>query len=175
MSASAGFAPAQADEKLVTIGIELPLTGADADSATRIKNGAMMAIEDANGKGGAGGYKLAVTVLDSGTSTAGQYDPAQAATNAKKFVADPSVVAIVGPEMSGEGKAMTPILSAANLAADHAVLDQSRHHRSEVRRPVQAGRQGDLFPHGHDGRLSGPEHGQLHARHPEGEVGLYPR
>jgi branched-chain amino acid transport system substrate-binding protein len=44
-------------------------------------------------------------VLDSGTSTAGQYDPAQAATNAKKFVADPSVVAIVGPEMSGEGKA----------------------------------------------------------------------
>ena len=46
----------------------------------------------------------------------GQYDPAQAATNAKKFVADPSVVAIVGPEMSGEGKAMTPILSAANLA-----------------------------------------------------------
>src|SRR5215470_7810970 len=75
-----------------------------------------MAIEEANGKGGVGGYKLAVTVLDSGTSTAGQYDPAQAATNAKKFVADPSVIAIVGPEMSGEGKAMTPILSAANLA-----------------------------------------------------------
>ena len=106
----------RADEKLVTIGIELPLTGADADSATRIKNGAIMAIEEANSKGGVGGYKLAVTVLDSGTSTAGQYDPAQAATNAKKFVADPSVVAIVGPEMSGEGKAMTPILSAANLA-----------------------------------------------------------
>ena len=108
--------PAQAQDKSVTIGIELPLTGADADSATRIKNGAIMAIDDANAKGGAGGYKLNVTVLDSGTSTAGQYDPAQAATNAKKFVADPSVVAIVGPEMSGEGKAMTPILSAANLA-----------------------------------------------------------
>jgi len=112
----AGVGPARADEKLVTIGIELPLTGADADSATRIKNGALMAIEEWNGKGGVGGYKLAVTVLDSGTSTAGQYDPAQAATNAKKFVADPSVIAIVGPEMSGEGKAMTPILSAANLA-----------------------------------------------------------
>src|SRR5437867_4458583 len=83
LAASAGFNPVQADEKLVTIGIELPLTGADADSATRIKNGAIMAIEDANGKGGAGGYKLAVSVLDSGTSTAGQYDPAQAATNAK--------------------------------------------------------------------------------------------
>jgi branched-chain amino acid transport system substrate-binding protein len=116
LSASADFTPVRADEKLLTIGIELPLTGADADSATRIKNGALMAIEEINGKGGINGYKLAVTVLDSGTSTAGQYDPAQAATNAKKFVADESVVALVGPEMSGEGKAMTPILSAANLA-----------------------------------------------------------
>jgi ABC-type branched-chain amino acid transport systems, periplasmic component len=117
LAASAGFVPAHAQDKSVTIGIELPLTGADADSATRIKNGAIMAIDDANAKGGVAGYKFNVTVLDSGTSTAGQYDPAQAATNAKKFVADPSVVAIVGPEMSGEGKAMTPILSAANLAA----------------------------------------------------------
>jgi branched-chain amino acid transport system substrate-binding protein len=113
---SASFTSARAQEKAITIGIELPLTGADADSATRIKNGAMMAIDDVNAAGGAGGYKLNVTVLDSGTSTAGQYDPAQAATNAKKFVADPNVVAIVGPQMSGEGKAMTPILSAANLA-----------------------------------------------------------
>jgi branched-chain amino acid transport system substrate-binding protein len=113
----ASFTPAQAQDKTVTIGIELPLTGADADSATRIKNGALMGIDDVNAAGSAGGYKLNFTVLDSGTSTAGQYDPAQAATNAKKFVADPNVVAIVGPEMSGEGKAMTPILSAANLAA----------------------------------------------------------
>ena len=76
----------------------------------------MMAIDDANAKGGAGGYKLKVTVLDSGTATAGQYDPAQAATNAKKFVADPERGRHRRPEMSGEGKAMTPILSAANLA-----------------------------------------------------------
>jgi branched-chain amino acid transport system substrate-binding protein len=112
----AGLTPAQAQDKTVTIGIELPLTGADADSATRIKNGALMGIDDVNAAGGAGGYKLQASVLDSGTSTAGQYDPAQAATNAKKFVSDPSVVALVGPEMSGEGKAMTPILSAANVA-----------------------------------------------------------
>src|SRR5262245_6311846 len=97
LALSSGFAPLQAQEKMITIGIELPLTGADADSATRIKNGALMAIEEVNGKGGVGGYKLAVTVLDSGTATAGQYDPAQAATNAKKFAADDSVVALVGP------------------------------------------------------------------------------
>jgi branched-chain amino acid transport system substrate-binding protein len=116
LAASAGINSAQAQDKSVTIGIELPLTGADADSATRIRNGATMALDDINAAGGAGGYHLNVTVLDSGTATAGQYDPAQAATNAKKFAADSNVVALVGPQMSGEGKAMTPILSQANLA-----------------------------------------------------------
>ncbi len=111
-----GVVPAEAAEKMVTIGIELPLTGADAESATRIKYGAEMAIDEVNAKGGVAGYKLDMMTLDSGTASAGQYDPAQAATNAKKFASDPKVVAIVGPEMSGEGKAMTPILSAADLA-----------------------------------------------------------
>ena len=117
LASVAGIAPAQAQDKTVTIGIELPLTGADADGASRIKNGVLMAIDDINASNGAGGYKLQASILDSGTATAGQYDPAQAATNAKKFASDSSVVAIVGPEMSGEGKAMSPILSDANLAA----------------------------------------------------------
>ena len=107
-------APAQ--QKAVTLGITLPLTGADADDAAFIKNGFMTAIEEANAKGGVAGYKINVVVYDSGTATAGQYDPAQAATNTKKLVADPTVVANLGPEMSGEGKAMTPILSEADLA-----------------------------------------------------------
>src|SRR5260221_189009 len=75
---SAGPTPAWAQEKSVTIGIELPLTGADADSATRIKNGVMMGIDTINAAGGAAGYKLNVTVLDSGPAPAGQYDPAVA-------------------------------------------------------------------------------------------------
>src|SRR5579883_3501556 len=116
IAALGAWVPAQAEEKMVTIGIELPLTGADAESATRIKYGAQMAIEEANAKGGVAGYKIGMTVLDSGTATAGQYDPAQAATNAKKFASDPKVVGIIGPQMSGEGKAMSPILSAADLA-----------------------------------------------------------
>src|SRR5262249_33303907 len=57
-----------------------------------------------------------IMVLEDGTTTAGQYDPAQAATNARKMVADPNVVAAVGPEMGGSGKAMAPILSQGNLA-----------------------------------------------------------
>jgi branched-chain amino acid transport system substrate-binding protein len=112
-----GTVAAQAQtKKTVTIGITLPLTGADAQSATLIKNGAQMAIDEANAKGTIPGYKIDTIVLDSGTATAGQYDPAQAATNTKKLVSNTAVVANVGPQMSGEGKAMSPILSAGNLA-----------------------------------------------------------
>src|SRR5499427_10033177 len=105
-----------AADKTVTIGINLPLTGADAHDAELIKDGAMLAIDEANAKSGVAGYKINVMVLDDGTATAGQYDPAQAATNARKMVADNTVVAAIGPQMSGSGKAMSPILSQGNLA-----------------------------------------------------------
>jgi branched-chain amino acid transport system substrate-binding protein len=75
-----------------------------------------MAIDEINSKGGiAGQIKIQPLVKDDGTVAAGQYDPAQAATNTKQFVADSSVMAVVGPQMSGSGKAMSPIASAANL------------------------------------------------------------
>jgi branched-chain amino acid transport system substrate-binding protein len=102
--------------KSVTVGINVPLTGSDAENAILIKNGAVMAVDEANEKGGVAGYHIDVWILDDGTATAGQYDPAQAATNARKMVANPDVVAAIGPEMSGSGKAMAPILSQGNLA-----------------------------------------------------------
>jgi len=109
-------APALAADKVVKIGIDLSLTGADSEGATRIRNGIMMAIDGANEGNGVPGYKLETLVLDDGTATAGQYDPAQAATNARKMVADKDVVGALGPEMSGAGKAMAPILSMGGLA-----------------------------------------------------------
>lgn len=116
MTAAGGCTAALAQQKVVKIGITVPLTGADAEDATLIKNGAMMAFDEANAAGGVAGYKIVPIVYDDGTATAGQYDPAQAATNTKKLVADPQVVANVGPQMSGSGKAMSPILSQADLA-----------------------------------------------------------
>jgi branched-chain amino acid transport system substrate-binding protein len=106
----------QAQQKVVKLGITLPLTGADADDASKIKYGFDIAIDAANAKGGVAGYKIETVVYDSGTATAGQYDPAQAATNTKKLISDPLIVANLGPQMSGEGKAMTPILSEADIA-----------------------------------------------------------
>jgi branched-chain amino acid transport system substrate-binding protein len=91
-SALTGFVrPTRAKERFVTVGINLPLTGASAEDATNILHGALLAID-------------------------GQYDPAQSAINARKMIADPTVVAAIGPMASGSGKAMAPLLSQGNLA-----------------------------------------------------------
>src|SRR6266851_3534035 len=114
--AAAHIAAAQSVPSSIEIGINLPFTGADAADAANIRDGALMAIDEINARGGiAGQVKITPVVKDDGTVAAGQYDPAQAATNTKQFVADPNVMAVVGPQMSGSGKAMSPIASAANL------------------------------------------------------------
>jgi branched-chain amino acid transport system substrate-binding protein len=116
LAATTAIRPVWAADKSVTVGINLSLTGADAESAKRIENGAIMAFDEANAKGGVNGYKIVITPYDDGTATSGQYDPAQAATNARKMVSNKATVAAIGPQMSGAGKAMAPILSAGNLA-----------------------------------------------------------
>jgi branched-chain amino acid transport system substrate-binding protein len=113
---AAHIAAAQSYPASIEVGINLPFTGADAADAAVIRDGALMAVDEINAQGGiAGQIKINPLVKDDGTVAAGQYDPAQAATNTKEFVADQNVVAVVGPQMSGSGKAMSPIASAANL------------------------------------------------------------
>jgi branched-chain amino acid transport system substrate-binding protein len=116
LTGALGLRPTQAADKSVTVGLDLSLTGADAESAKRVEYGAMTAFDEANAKGGVNGYKIVVTPYDDGSATAGQYDPAQAATNARKMVSNKATVAAIGPQMSGAGKAMAPILSEGNLA-----------------------------------------------------------
>ena len=116
LPAGPGRSPARAAERRVTMGITLPLTGASAEDATSMLHGAVLAIEEANQAGGPGGYQVEIVSLDNGTATAGQYDPAQAAVNARKLVADKSVVGVVGPMNSGSGKAQAAIFSQGNLA-----------------------------------------------------------
>src|SRR5207248_10428027 len=113
---AAHIAAAQSVPSQIGIGINLPFTGADAADAVNIRDGALMAIDEINGKGGiAGQIKIVPVVKDDGPVAAGQYDPTQAATNTKQYVADSNVMAVVGPQMNGSGKAMSPIASAANL------------------------------------------------------------
>lgn len=105
-----------AADEIYKVGITLPLTGADASAAKLILNAVLLGINTANATGALKGVKLEALVLNNATSTAGQYDPAQAATNARKLVGNPKVLVNIGPEMSGSGKAMAPILSMGSLA-----------------------------------------------------------
>jgi branched-chain amino acid transport system substrate-binding protein len=114
--AGVGADPAHAADKVVKIGVNLSLTGADSQGAGRVKNAIVMAFDAANQGAAVAGHKFELLILDDGTATAGQYDPAQAATNARKMVADKEVVAAIGPQMSGAGKAMAPVLSQGGLA-----------------------------------------------------------
>jgi branched-chain amino acid transport system substrate-binding protein len=116
LATALGGVSASAADKSIKVGLNLSLTGADAESALRIKNGALMAFDEINAKKDLGGWTIQPVVYDDGTATAGQYDPAQAATNARKMVSDKTVVAAIGPMMSGAGKAMAPILSQGDLA-----------------------------------------------------------
>ncbi len=107
---------ATAADKVIKVGVNLSFTGADGENATRIGNGAVIAFEEANAAKTVTGYTFQLVKLDDATATAGQYDPAQAATNARTMVSDKAYVAALGPQMSGAGKAMAPILSQGNLA-----------------------------------------------------------
>lgn len=109
-------AMARAADQTVRVGINMSLTGGDAQAAAKSRAGAVLAFEEANASGAVPGVTIEVVTLDDGTATAGQYDPAQAAINARKMVGDKKVVAAIGPQMSGAGKAMAPILSMGGLA-----------------------------------------------------------
>jgi len=115
-AAAATGQSALAADKVLKVGINLSFTGADAEGAARIGNGAVIAFEEANAAHIVKGYTFQLVKLDDATATAGQYDPAQAATNARTMVSDKAYVAALGPQMSGAGKAMAPILSQGNLA-----------------------------------------------------------
>ncbi len=108
-----GTLPAAADQA-VKIGIDVLLTGDGSARGVLLRDAVLLAFEEANAAHALPGVTIDVVTFDD--STAGQYDPAQAAANARKMVADRQVVAIVGPQNSGAGKAMTPILSQGGLA-----------------------------------------------------------
>jgi branched-chain amino acid transport system substrate-binding protein len=98
----------------VTIGIDLPLSGADASTGIPTQNGAVLAIEQANKRGLPGKFQLAYSSLDDAVQ--GVHDPAQGAQNIKTFIADASVLAVLGPYNSNVAKAEIPLTNDAGLA-----------------------------------------------------------
>ncbi len=97
-------------EPVVKIGFVTPLTGDQASHGTDMLHGAELAIAQALDEGPVlPGYRLELVPLDD------QHNPAQAVAMAKKLVADPAVLAVVGHLNSSCTKPASAIYHKARL------------------------------------------------------------
>jgi branched-chain amino acid transport system substrate-binding protein len=99
--------------KVIKIGTELPMSGAETANGEPTANGVKLAIKQANAKKTIPGYTLEINVQDDAVN--GAHDPQQGATNMHTLVADASVIGVVGPFNSSVAQAEIPISNAAGL------------------------------------------------------------
>jgi branched-chain amino acid transport system substrate-binding protein len=110
-------------KKSYTIGFQGPLSGGNAALGINERNGAQLAVDQANASGG-----LPFTLKLEPSDDQGSADGSPPA--ARKLVGDSSVVAVVGPSFSGASNAAGPIYKAANLlmATPSATLPDLTSH-----------------------------------------------
>ncbi|WP_448588957.1 branched-chain amino acid ABC transporter substrate-binding protein [Thermodesulfobium sp.] len=97
------------ESNVIKIGFAAPLSGSQAEMGTYLKNGALMAIDKINAKGGINGKKLELVAMDD------KADPKEAVSVAQKFAADPSIVAVIGHLNSGASIPASAIYHQAGL------------------------------------------------------------
>jgi len=97
---------------MVTIGVELPMSGGEAANGVPTSNGVKLAVDQANAKAG-NKYKYQAQILDDAVN--GKHDPAQGAKNIQQFVSDKNVMGVVGPFNSNVAQAEIPLTNEAGL------------------------------------------------------------
>jgi branched-chain amino acid transport system substrate-binding protein len=97
----------------VKIVSSLPLIGGSSTKSEAIANGVRMALEERDGK--AGRFWVTYEVLDDSTPEQGGWDERRELENANRIVADPSVVASIGPLDSGAARVSIPVLNRAGI------------------------------------------------------------
>ena len=96
-------------DKVIKVGISLPLSGSSLASAGPAREGALLAIKEFSLKG----YKVEPFVLDH--SVNGVHDPQQGAKDMTTLVSDAAVMAVVGPFNSSVAKVQIPVSNEAGL------------------------------------------------------------
>jgi branched-chain amino acid transport system substrate-binding protein len=99
-----GGASGEQTYKLAFVG---PLTGPNANLGINIRNGAVVAIEEANNAGG--DIRFELEEFDT------QGSPDQASTAKDRFINEAAIRGVVGPTFSGETRAVIPSLQEAGL------------------------------------------------------------
>lgn len=96
--------------RVLTIGVLAPTEAGLVDFGRGIRNSVELAVREANEAGTLSGWTIEVRVLDDSS------DPDKGAAAAQTFVADDTVVAVVGPYNSGVALAALPVFAQADVA-----------------------------------------------------------
>ncbi|TAM92768.1 branched-chain amino acid ABC transporter substrate-binding protein [bacterium] len=122
---------ASAANRVIKIGIELPISGNDASDGIPMEQAATLAVEQANAQAPKG-FTFQVDALDDTVN--GIHNPQQGVTNIRALAADPQVIGVVGPFNSNVAAAEIPVSNEALLAlvspaATDPALTQSPRYR----------------------------------------------
>ena len=98
----------------ITIGVDLPLSGADASDGVPTLNAIKLAIRDANDGHLVPGYSLALDVRDDTVN--GVHDPQRGASNFQAFIAEQGLLGVIGPLNSNVAISLIPMSNEAELA-----------------------------------------------------------
>ncbi|MBV8366552.1 MAG: branched-chain amino acid ABC transporter substrate-binding protein [Candidatus Eremiobacteraeota bacterium] len=113
-AATSGTTSNAAGGTVIKIGVDLPVSGADASIGVPTQYGAQLAVKQANEKHLVPGFTFEADVLDDAVN--GVHDPAQGAKNIQSFGADPAVLGVVGPFNSNVARAEIPLSNSLQLA-----------------------------------------------------------
>src|SRR5262245_50637885 len=127
LAAAAALPAGPADAQDIVIGVAAPMTGNLAQIGKQFSEGAQLAADEVNAKGGIKGKKVVIRVEDD------KGDPKDAATVAQKFASDDSILAVLGHYSCSACFAAIPIytkapLSSITRSASHSHLTKPAGH-----------------------------------------------
>src|SRR5437588_558084 len=110
-SACASSMPTAPGASTLRIGVDLPISGGEARAAVPALNGIRFFVQT---HPTLDGYNVALVTADD--ASRGMPKPSLGAANVRSFLADPSVVAMIGPFDAGVARKEIPVANAAGLA-----------------------------------------------------------
>ena len=113
-SSASSANPSGATANVIKIGVDLPLSGADASDGVPTQNGVKLAVIDANKRNLVPGFTLQANILDDAVN--GVHDPSQGVKNVQALANDAAVLGIVGPFNSNVAKAEIPQSNSMQIA-----------------------------------------------------------
>lgn len=97
------------------IGIMLPQSSQFRSSSDYLIQSAQLAVNEANAAGGIGGARIELEVRDTSILGNGPEEAVKSVADAKALLADPHVVAVIGPWNSTSAKEVIPLTNEAGL------------------------------------------------------------